>query len=448
MNQIPQLFKKFIAKEDLFNTGTDLLIAVSGGVDSIVLCELCKRGGFSFNIAHCNFTLRGEESEGDALFVRELAAGYGVAYFEKIFNTKQYAETIKVSIQVAARDLRYEWFKSLTNPATGKPFEKILTAHHADDNMETIAMNFFKGTGIRGLKGILPKTGRLVRPLLFAKKEALVTFATENRLAFREDSSNQSAAYTRNFFRNTILPVIEKVYPAAGNNLVENAEKFRDIQSLYEIAVDVIVKKLVTNVGDEIHIPVVKLTKTPAFSTILYEIIMKYGFTALQTGEAIKLIKSDSGKFIQSSTHRILHNRKWLIISKLERAHTNNIIIEKNEKEIFFQIGVLKISESQIPVSIVSDTHVAQLDISGVEFPLLLRKWKTGDYFYPLGMVKKKKLSRFFIDQKLSLNEKSNTWVIESNKKILWVVGMRIDNRFKVTQKTTALLQINWLPSK
>jgi tRNA(Ile)-lysidine synthase len=193
---------------------------------------------------------------------------------------------------------------------------------------------------------------------------------------------------------------------------------------------------------------VLKLNKTPASSTILFEIIQKFGFTSLQTRDALKLLDSDSGKYILSSTHRILRNRKWIIISKLETGPTNNLIIEKGDKEIFFDAGVLKITSSQIPITINRDPHVAQLDISGVEYPLLLRKWKQGDYFYPLGMIKKKKLSRFFIDQKLSLNDKSNTWIIESNKKILWIVGMRIDNRFRITDKTTALFQINWLPSK
>ncbi len=204
MNQLPDRFKKFIAKEDLFNTGNDLLIAVSGGVDSIVLCELCKKAGYRFSIAHCNFTLRNAESDNDALFVLDLAKNYDVVYFEKVFQTKDYAESNKVSIQVAARDLRYEWFNRLSNPQTGKLYDKILTAHHADDNLETIAMNFFKGTGIKGLRGILPKKGRLVRPLLFAKKEELISYAKVNNLSFREDSSNQSVAYTRNYFRNTI----------------------------------------------------------------------------------------------------------------------------------------------------------------------------------------------------------------------------------------------------
>ncbi len=374
MNQLPDQFKKFIAKENLFNTGNDLLIAVSGGIDSIVLCELCNKAGYRFSIAHCNFTLRKDESDNDALFVHDLAKSYDAVYFEKIFQTKEYAESHKVSLQVAARDLRYEWFNSITNPLTGKLYDKILTAHHADDNLETIAMNFFKGTGIKGLRGILPKKGRLVRPLLFARKEELISFANDNNLSYREDSSNKSVAYTRNYFRNTIIPEIEKVFPAAGSNVIENAEKFRDIQLLYDAAVDAVVKKLVTVVNDELHIPVLKLIKTPASSTILFEIIHKFGFTPLQTRDALKLLESDSGKYILSLTHRILRNRKWIIISRLETIPANNLIMEKDDKEIFFNAGILKITLSQNPITINKDPHVAQLDVSGIEFPLLLRK--------------------------------------------------------------------------
>jgi tRNA(Ile)-lysidine synthase len=374
LNQLPDQFKKFIAKENLFNTGNDLLIAVSGGIDSIVLCELCNKAGYRFSIAHCNFTLRKDESDNDALFVHDLAKSYDAVYFEKIFQTKEYAESHKVSLQVAARDLRYEWFNSITNPLTGKLYDKILTAHHADDNLETIAMNFFKGTGIKGLRGILPKKGRLVRPLLFARKEELISFANDNNLSYREDSSNKSVAYTRNYFRNTIIPEIEKVFPAAGSNVIENAEKFRDIQLLYDAAVDAVVKKLVTVVNDELHIPVLKLIKTPASSTILFEIIHKFGFTPLQTRDALKLLESDSGKYILSLTHRILRNRKWIIISRLETIPANNLIMEKDDKEIFFNAGILKITLSQNPITINKDPHVAQLDVSGIEFPLLLRK--------------------------------------------------------------------------
>lgn len=447
-SSILERFKEFIAKENLFQPASGLLVAVSGGVDSVVLCELCHKCGLDFSIAHCNFKLRGKESDEDAAFVKKLAGKYGVEYFEREFNTEKYAADNKLSIQEAARDLRYGWFDTLINKSTNQHINYLLTAHHADDNIETILMNFFKGTGINGLKGILPKHDKIVRPLLFAKKEELNCFASENKLVFREDSSNSSDKYTRNYFRNELIPGIEKVFPAVKDNLAENAERFREINYLYHQSLESILKKLITAEGEEIHIPVLKLAKTAALKTILFEIIKEYGFTSSQVDDVMKLLQSGSGKFIRSATHTILRNRKWLIISKLNSSSNTHFLIEEADKEIQFEAATLKIEKQLMPVKIESGSSIAQVDLATVQFPLILRKWKQGDYFYPLGMEKKKKLSRFFIDQKLSLNQKEKTWVIESNKKIIWVVGHRIDNRFKVTGKTKLLLKIDWLSSK
>ena len=435
------LFQQYIITENLFQPKDRLLIAVSGGVDSVVLCELCKQSGFDFAIAHCNFQLRGKESDEDEDFVKQFAKKYGAAFFVKKFDTEKYAAENKLSIQVAARNLRYDWFTELLNHETLKPLNYLLTAHHADDNIETILMNFFKGSGINGIKGILPKHDKIARPLLFAKKEDLLAFATEHKLAYREDASNSSDKYTRNYFRNQLIPGLEKVFPQVKENIIDNTERFRDINILYKQAVDIVIKKLITVKGNEIHIPVLKLLKTTALPTILYEIIKDAGFSAQQTGEVIKLLNAGSGKYLQSATHRILHNRNWLIISPLNNTVVDHYIIEENEKEIIFTAGKITI-EKTTDQKIFTDNNIAMLDASKLAFPLLLRKWKQGDYFYPLGMQKKKKLSRFFIDQKLSLNEKENTWVIESAKKIIWIVGIRIDDRVKIIPHTKEVLKL------
>ncbi|MEP7164783.1 MAG: tRNA lysidine(34) synthetase TilS [Ferruginibacter sp.] len=440
MNLLQQ-FQQYISSEKLFQPKDKLLIAVSGGVDSVVLCELCEQSGFDFEIAHCNFQLRGKESDEDEYFVKKLAQKYNTTFFVKKFETEKFASENKSGIQVAARDLRYEWFDELIDQSVNKPINYLLTAHHADDNIETILMNFFKGSGINGLKGILPTRGRIIRPLLFAKKEDLLAFATENKLDYREDSSNCSDKYTRNYFRNQLIPGLEEVFPQVKENIIHNAARFRDINMLYRQAVDTAIKKLVTVKGNELHIPVLKLLKTATLPTILYEIIKDAGFSAHQTEEVIKLLNSGSGKFIRSASHRILHNRKWLIISPLNNTAAGHYIIEENEKEIDFTGGKIT-AEKTTEQKIVVANNIAMLDASLVKFPLLLRKWKQGDYFYPLGMQKKKKLSRFFIDQKLSLNQKENTWVIESGKKILWIVGMRIDDRFKIANKTREILKL------
>lgn len=435
-----QRYLAFIKSNNLFHKQDTLLLAVSGGVDSVVLCELCHQAGFHFAIAHCNFQLRGEESERDEQFVRHLGKKYNVEVYVKKFDTEQYAAEKKVSIQVAARELRYNWFKEMAA-------SYILTAHHANDNIETVLMNFFKGTGISGLHGILPKQGKIVRPLLFAYKEEIKVFAEENKLDYVEDSSNSSDKYTRNYFRNQLIPAIEKVFPAAKENLTHNINRFREVELLYEQAIQQYKKKLVEQKGNEYHIPVLKLQKVSPLETILYEIIKDFGFTAAQTKETIGLLSSESGKYIASSTHRVIKNRNWLMISPNKTLEAENILIEEDNTEIIFPAGKLKlqlISNSQFAIP--DSLNIACLDVSQIKFPLLLRKWRPGDYFYPLGMKKKKKLSRFFIDQKLSLPEKEQIWVIETNKKIVWIINRRIDERFKVTEATQQLLTLSFIP--
>jgi len=438
---LQKTFQQYIITENLFHPKDRLLVAVSGGVDSVVLCELCKLSGYDFAIAHCNFQLRGSESDEDENFVKQLAEKYKVEFFVQKFDTESFATENKISIQVAARELRYNWFTQLLTQSTNKPINFLLTAHHADDNIETILMNFFKGSGINGIKGILPKHDKIVRPLLFARKEEILAFANEHKLGYREDSSNSSDKYTRNYFRNQLIPGLENVFPQVKGNIIENAERFRDINILYKQAVDGVIKKLVTKKGNELHIPVLKLLKTAALSTIVYEIIKDAGFSVHQTGEVIKLLNSDSGKYIESSTHRILHNRKWLIISPLNNEVLDHYLIEPGKSSVSFQPGKISIEKST-ELKLVADNTIAMLDASLIKFPLLLRRWKQGDYFYPLGMQKKKKLSRFFIDQKLSMNEKENTWVIEMNKKIIWIVGKRIDDRFKITDQTKEIIKL------
>lgn len=443
-------FTDFIKKENLFQSKDKLLLAVSGGVDSVVLCELCKQTGFDFVIAHCNFQLRGEESKRDEQFVRELTKKYNVEIFVKKFDTEKYAEENKLSIQVAARELRYEWFNQIVNGHAGfirhspLTIHHILTAHHANDNIETLLINFFKGTGISGLRGILPKHGNIIRPLLFAKKEELIEFAKENNLSYVEDSSNVSDKYTRNYFRNQLIPSVQKVFPQVEDNLLNNIQRFKDIETLYQQSIELHKKKLLEKKGEEIHIPVLKLFKSDPLPTIVYEIIKDFGFTSNQTEDVIKLLNSDSGKYVQSHTHKIIKNRNWLIITSSLTTVAENILIEEEDKVVEFLNGKLEMKQiSAAGYKLSGSESIAQLDSDEIKFPLLLRKWKQGDYFYPLGMKKKKKLSRFFIDQKLSLTEKENIWVLEMNKKIIWIVGKRIDDRFKITPKTKNILKIS-----
>jgi tRNA(Ile)-lysidine synthase len=314
-----------------------------------------------------------------------------------------------------------------------------------DDNIETLLMNFFKGTGISGLRGMLPQTGRLARPLLFARKEELLQFAKESQLDWVEDSSNQSDKYSRNYLRHQLIRVIEKLYPSVIENLGNNIERFRELEKFHNEAVQLQLKKLVEVKGEEVQIPILKLKKMASVKTIIYELISLYGFAPAAVEEVVHLLESETGKYVLSSSHRILKNRNWLIISPRNPEKQEQVVVEKGEGSIRFQNGELILKKKAASnTELVANNGKALIDEEKINFPLLLRKWRPGDYFYPLGMTKKKKLARFFIDQKLSLAQKEKTWVIEMNKKIVWVVGLRIDDRFKVTNQTKKVLEITF----
>lgn len=442
-------FNDFVKREKLFHLKDALIIAVSGGVDSMVLAHLIKASGINFAIAHCNFDLRGEESKMDEHLVVKIAESYGVPCFHETFKTAEYAAKHKLSIQEAARLLRYFWFNELlTDNKAGLKYDHILTAHHADDNAETILMNFFKGTGINGLKGILSKNDKVVRPLLFARKLELVEYAKENKVEYREDSSNKSDKYTRNYYRNRIIPQLEEQVPGVTDHVIAQAQRFKEIKVIYDIYFDQLFKKLIEKRKGSVQIPVLKLLQSPVLHTLLYELAHQYGFTAAQVPEIEKVLHATSGKYITSSSHRMLKNRNWLIISKTDEEEQLFTVIEKGDKEVKMNSGILRLKEMPKPEQVDKNSLIAQLDNRDINYPLILRKWKQGDYFYPLGMQKKKKLSRFFIDLKLSIADKENTWVIESGKRIIWIVGHRIDDRFKIINGTSNVLQISLVPEK
>ena len=429
----------------LSTSNCNLLLAVSGGIDSVVLTSLVAKAGFSFAIAHCNFQLRGAESERDEAFVKSLSEKYNAPIFSKHFHTKEYAASNKISIQEAARNLRYDWFQEiLTANYKLQTSNFLATAHHANDNIETLLINFFRGTGISGLHGILPKQNSIIRPLLFAKREEIEMYAKQNNLHWVEDSSNASEKYTRNLFRLQIIPAIKEVYPNAEDNLLHNIERFKETEILYHQAIDFHKKKLIEQKGNEIHIPILKLQKSEPLHSIIWEIIKDFGFAAPQVEEVKKLFIADNGSYVASSSYRIIKNRNWLIIAPLQTEEAQNILIENAEKQIIFENGILELKLfSATNYKLQTANSVASLDADKIIFPLLLRKWKQGDYFYPLGMQKKKKLGKFFIDQKLSKTEKEKVWILEMNKKIIWIIGYRIDDRFKITTATKNILKLS-----
>lgn len=433
-------YRAFIRKEGLFRKDQRLLLAISGGLDSSVLLHLTVASGYQVELAHANFQLRGEESARDEDFVRQLASQYMLTLHVKHFDTQSFAEIHKLSIQEAARDLRYRWFDELLKE---RGLHKMVTAHHADDNVETSLMNLFKGTGIAGMRGILPLSQDIVRPLLFASRKELEQYALVHGIAHVEDSSNLSDKYARNFFRLNIIPLIEQVYPGAMENLRGNMPRFREVEMLYCEAVDRKTRKLLKQVGEEWHIPVEALRLSRPLYTIMHEIFSRFGFTSGQLPEIEKLMDSQTGRSISSATHRLTRNRNWFIVGRKDDEAPSVITIRSDDDFVDFPGGRLKISEQSSVADIPQDPGVALLDSSRLEFPLLLRKWRQGDHLYPLGMNKKKKVARLLIDMKLSASDKEKVWVLESNKRIIWVVGIRIDHRFRITPSTSSALRIS-----
>lgn len=437
---IEERFIQFIKENHLCQKGDKLLLAVSGGSDSMVMCDLFIRNGFNIGLAHCNFQLRAGDANRDENFVKQYAEKKYIPFFSIRFDTEAFSQKNKISIQQAARELRYNWFEQIRQQ---HQYTFIATAHHLNDNIETLLLNFFKGTGIHGLHSIPLKQGKIIRPLLFLSKKEILDYIDLHKVDFVEDISNLSEKYTRNYLRHQVIPALEKRFPHLAHQLGQNIERFKDAEQLYEQAIDLHKKKLIEERGEEIFIPVLKLKKSHPLSAVTYEIFKPYNFSFEQSQQIMRLLDSESGKVIRSKTHQLLRDRKWLILSPFEIKKPTHVLIEGSTQQVETQDLKLKFKKKAAENYVIpNDENVASLDASKINYPLILRKWKHGDYFYPLGMRKKKKLSRFFIDKKLSLNEKEKVWVLESNQRIIWVVGLRIDERFKVTKATKEVLQV------
>jgi tRNA(Ile)-lysidine synthase len=436
-------FQNHITSNRLWKEGDLLLLACSGGIDSVVLATLLKGMNLQFEILHCNFNLRGEESNREEEFVCALAQSMGVACHIQIFDTRAAVKTTGKGVQEVARILRYEWFgKMLEGREKANKKTYLLTAHHADDQVETIAMNFFRGTGIAGMHGMQLKSGNLIRPLLFATRAEIFDFAESNAIGWLEDSSNAEDHYSRNHFRHHVIPAVEKIFPAVRQNLLDNAKRFAEIEIIYFKQIEKIKSGLVVQQGQSLAIAVNKLKSMSPIDTIMFEVFRDFGFSAHQVPEIKKLFDAISGKSVFSSTFRVLRNRNWLLIDTIKEKTHDVIVREEGVESVPFNNSLLQIKKydgNRLP-----DDHAdhAWIDMEQIAFPLILRPWKAGDYFYPLGMRKKKKVAKLLTDLKLSLVEKENQWVIESDKKIIWVIGRRIDDRIKITSSSQKILSI------
>ncbi len=432
-----QEFRNHIITNFPFLSGSKLLIACSGGLDSIVLLNLLHKLKIDFSVAHCNFKLRGKESDGDERFILELAGKLQFPIFRIDFDTKKYAKEHKLSIQMAARNLRYDWFKKL---ATEYNFEYILTAHHADDNLETFLINLSRGTGIEGLTGILEINEIFIRPLLPFSRTEILKFAKDNTLEWREDSSNSSIKYLRNNLRHEVIPNLKSVNPQFLSNFNTTIEHLKQSNEFIKEQVLYLKKELFEISENEcVKISIGNLHKLGNPKTSLYFLLKDYGFKAWEDIE--QMITAQSGKQVFSETHRLVKDRDYLLLTNIsEEISDRKYSIPEDESMIMIPPGTLKFKNTEE----ISDVNLntVYVDKEKLKYPLTVRKWQEGDYFYPLGMKGKKKLSKYFKDEKLSILAKERVWLLCSDKEIVWIINYRADNRYKISPQTKQLLKI------
>ena len=429
-------FQKHINQNLPFLKESKLLIAISGGLDSVVLTHLCHKAELNFALAHCNFSLRGSESDNDEAFVLQLAEDLNVEIFIECFDTETYAKTHKLSIQMAARELRYDWFYELSEQLK---FDYILTAHHADDNLETFLINIARGTGLDGLTGIPETNEQLVRPLIPFSRAEIENFAKDNQMSWQEDSSNASSKYVRNALRHNVIPKLKEIKPEWLQNFQKTQSHLQGSKAIIEDALARIQKKVVSVENDIISFNIKKLKKLSNTEAYLYELLKDFGFT--EWNDVYHLLEAQSGKQIFSPTHRLLKDREYLILTETPTEENHeDIVIAEATKQVSLPLGTLFFDEADSLIEKRSDEILVDKDL--LNFPLTVRKWQKGDYFYPLEMQGKKKLSKFFKDEKLSLVAKEKIWVLCSNYDIIWIINYRADNRFKVTNSTKQSLKI------
>lgn len=430
-----QSFQEFINKNNLCRRGEGILIAVSGGLDSVVLLDLFSKTGYKIALAHCNFKLRGDESDEDEQFVRTLAKKYSVELFVKTCPAKEYATRNGLSIQEAARDLRYTFFEDII---AEKNFDKVAVAHHADDNLETFFINFMRGSGLQGIKGIPVERENIIRPLMFATRFQIEQYAAKNNLTWRNDSSNNSLKYLRNKIRHRLLPELKKISP-------DFAPMFQSLSNLKDDALllKALIKKekeaIIEKKDDLIIIPFNKIDSKLPPALLLYYLLKDFGFPHSETDKIADSVRhKTTGKHFFSETHELLIDRDAIIIRDKKEVTDNKYHIRQNDTIIKkpFSADIKIIPKKEINFSALKDATNAFLDFEKLTFPLTLRRWQKGDRFHPYGMSGSKLLSDYFIDLKLTLYEKENIWLLLSNNQIVWVVGHRISEMFKVSADT------------
>ena len=437
-------FLRYSEENNLFSPGDRILLAVSGGIDSMVMAHIFSRTVKSIAIAHCNFCLRGVESDLDEELVREFSAGNNISFRSKRFSTMEYASEKHISVQMAARDLRYAWFEEIRKT---EGFDTVAVAHNLNDNIETMLINLTRGTGLTGLTGMRPLAGRIIRPLLFATREMIEKYAETHSVAFREDKSNAETKYLRNRIRHKIIPLLIEINPSAETTLNETSLRLAGADEIVTAFTESLRKRIITKKKGYLSADITALHKWLHNHTLIFELFRPYGITGSQVMDLISVIRGDTGSKVITGDYRIIRNREELIITG--KGKEEEIPVKVSEISGFTRAGRIEsahISDISDAFKIPDDPLTGCFDGDKVTYPVEIRSWRPGDFFYPLGMDHRKKISDYLTDTRCPLPERENALVMESEGKIIWLVGKRIDNRFRITCSTRKALVIKSKP--
>ncbi|MDZ7936523.1 MAG: tRNA lysidine(34) synthetase TilS [Emticicia sp.] len=454
-------FLTYINEQKLFEPSEKVLLTVSGGKDSVAMLDLFCGANILFAVAHCNFQLRGKDSDDDQIFVENLCNENNVVFHTKTFNTKSFAKKNKISIEMAARTLRYEWFEDLRKELN---FDYIATAHHLNDSIETVLLNLTKGTGISGLKGISAKKEHIIRPMLFASRKEIDAYVAEKNLSWREDSSNASNDYQRNLIRNQVVPLLKKINPNLDETFARNLERFQSLEADFRKNLSHFKATVMREKEGVFYLKIENIKYWQSANYYLEELLKEFGFNYFQSKEIFNSLDGLSGKVFHSENFTLLKDREELIIGRefftpplhserglggeVKSMLTPNILLHEDEIQNLYvdfsdkklRFTVLNIEE--IDTSFERNNAVLFADFDKITFPMTLRQWHAGDWFIPLGMKGKKKISDFLIDKKIPLNLKKSIFLLTSQDTTIWVVGHRADDRFKLNDSTQKVLKV------